>query len=354
MKRLLVSALLVILFVSLSLTPSRASVVWSDNFDDGNLDEWTISGCKHYSIKNMVPVKGNATAADKNLHATGNYYGQTWYTYVTRPTMVSSGTWSFDAYLPEDRAEENRIFPLVIDFMDKSAIAKEDWLDWHGYEISVTITGSIYLSRGDGGEWGGDSYKSSLPFHPSGWYHVDVTRDTNGRWQFYMNGTLRLEATDNKYPTFPYFGFYLQPGALPTGTIIDNIVVSDTIYVPPGSLKVTVKDSTGNALSGVAVSSTKQPSGQTTISGVTGTNGTVTFKGLAIGNYTLQGSKGGYVSGSAQGAIASGARTELSATLQVQPASGISAFPFESVVVSLLLCAAWYWLYARRMRFRGA
>ena len=159
-----------------------------------------------------------------------------------------------------------------------------------------------------------------------------MTHDSNGRWRLYANGTLAMDIVDKKFSDFSYFGFWLCPGPA-----IDNVVVSDTIYVPPGSLRVTVKDSGGNALSGAAVSSTKQPSGQTALSGVTAADGTVTFTGLAVGNYTLQVSKSGYVSGSAQGAVASGAKTELSTTLQAQPSSGIPGFPIASVVIGMLL-----------------
>jgi hypothetical protein len=89
------------------------------------------------------------------------------------------------------------------------------------------------------------------------------------------------------------------------------------------------------------VSSSKQPSGQTALSGITGADGSVTFTGLAVGNYTLQVSKSGYVSGSAQGAVASGAKTELGSTLQAQPQSGIPGFPYEAIIIGVLICIIW-------------
>jgi hypothetical protein len=154
-----------------------------------------------------------------------------------------------------------------------------------------------------------------------------------------------MDIVDDKVSTFGYFVIWLQKGPA-----VDNVVVSDTIYVPPGSLRVTVKDSTGSALSGAAVSSTKQPSGQTALNGVTAADGTLTFSGLAVGNYTLQVSKDGYVSGSANGAVASGAKTELSTTIQAQPSSGIPGFPIASIMIGVLICTALYWTYTRRSR----
>jgi N-acetylneuraminic acid mutarotase len=128
---------------------------------------------------------------------------------------------------------------------------------------------------------------------------------------------------------------------------------SDVIFDPIGGMRVSVKDSDGNMLSEVSVSSTKQPSGQAVIRGVTGADGALTFTGLAVGNYTLQVSKSGYISGAAQGAVASGATTELCSTLQAQPSSGIPGFPVESLVIGVLLNATLLWLYTRNPHIHG-
>ena len=50
-----------------------------------------------------------------------------------------------------------------------------------------------------------------------------------------------------------------------------------------GDLKVTVKDKDGKPIVGASVSSTTQPSGQQALSGTTGSDGTVTFSGVAPG-----------------------------------------------------------------------
>jgi hypothetical protein len=149
---------------------------------------------------------------------------------------------------------------------------------------------------------------------------------------------------------FEYIGFWLQPGPA-----IDNVVVSDEILVPSSSvkpttsLKVTVKDSGGKALSGVTVSSTKQPSGQTVLSGLTEADGAIIFTDLAVGDYTLQLSKSGYVSGSTQGPVSSGTN-EISTVLQVQSAQptqtssgGVPGFPLYSVILGVLVCVLWLW-----------
>ena len=177
----------------------------------------------------------------------------------------------------------------------------------------------------------------SLVDRPNGWIHVDVTRDIDGRWILYINETIMMKVKDNTHPSFKYFGLNMMPSQ-----VYDNFVVSDTIYVPQGSLRVSVKDSGGNALSGAVVFSIKQPVGQLAISGTSATDGSVTITGLAVGNYAIRVSKSGYVSGSVEGTVKMGAQAELSATLQAQPSSGgIPGFPYEAMIIGVLLCIIW-------------
>ncbi|MCX6654048.1 MAG: carboxypeptidase regulatory-like domain-containing protein, partial [Candidatus Bathyarchaeota archaeon] len=338
-KRYVASVLLILLLFMPSMALlCRAATVWSDNFDDGNLNGWTISGASYYSMKNSILAEGNFSAADKTLRATGveKYMA---YSFATHPTMTTTGTWSWDLYFNKE-GNMNGIAALV-DLIDKPVM--ELPFDWNGYGISITETGGVGFWQIIDGCHNELQPRGNFNPHPGTWTHIDVTHDSDGRWRLYANGTLANEIVDKKLLDFSYFGLWLCPGPA-----IDNVVISDTIYVPPGSLKLTVKDSGGNALTGATVSSSKQPSGQTALSGVTAADGTVTFTSVAIGDYTLQVSKSGYVSGSSQGSVASGAKIELSSTLQAQPSSGIPGFPIASVVIGVLLCTSWYWLYASR------
>ncbi len=110
-------ALLILLSILLSsVDQCNAAIVWSDDFDDGNLDGWTQSGCTELTLYRIGFVKGNATAADKNLQATGEWVPWA-YTYITHPTMTTTGTWSFDVFLPEEGIV---IFSCIVDFMDQA------------------------------------------------------------------------------------------------------------------------------------------------------------------------------------------------------------------------------------------
>jgi YVTN family beta-propeller protein len=123
-------------------------------------------------------------------------------------------------------------------------------------------------------------------------------------------------------------------------------MISDSFKIPnptqtTGSLRVDVKDAKGGILSGVAVSSASQPSGQAGLSGTTGSDGSVTFSSVAPGSYTLQASKSGYVAGTGAGSVVAGSSASVSISLQTQASGGgsggVPGFPVEATVLSIIL-----------------
>jgi hypothetical protein len=61
-----------------------------------------------------------------------------------------------------------------------------------------------------------------------------------------------------------------------------------------GNIIVFVKDENNNPISGATVTSTVQPSGQSPLSGVTNSRGSVTFNDIIAGSYSLNASKSGF------------------------------------------------------------
>ena len=333
------TALMILLILSLSsVITSRAAIVFSEDFDDGNFDGWTVTGTSLFSGARTVIAKGNFSATDKTLRATGTTKPGA-YSILTHPTITTKGTWSWDLYFNKEGTMVG--YTGIVTFADKPVVTTP--LDWSAYGIQIGDSGTLTFMRYQNGfdtQIGYGKFTSK----PGSWTHIDLTRNEKGRFCLYADGNLSMNVTDIKISTFEYFGFWLVPGPA-----IDNIVVSDSMFVPPGSLKINVKDSAGNALSGVTASSSKQPSGQLALSGTSVADGSVTFTGLAIGDYTIQASKSGYVAGSAQGGVVSGAQTELSITLQAQPSSGIPGYPISSIITGVLLSVTLLWLFKRKL-----
>ena len=79
-KLLKFTALLIgLVFVFSLFTQSAAAVVWSDNFDDGNYDGWTVED-GDYSV----------TDGALRSEATGDLNNIIWY-----PSTTAVGTWNF-------------------------------------------------------------------------------------------------------------------------------------------------------------------------------------------------------------------------------------------------------------------
>ena len=132
---------------------------------------------------------------------------------------------------------------------------------------------------------------------------------------------------------------FLSTSIKPVARAID---VTITLYVisATGGMNVIVRDKDGAVIAGANVSSSSQPTGQPVLSGITGTDGVATFSGVLPGLYTLQASKSGYVSGSTQWNVASGSTSSVGITLQGQSSGDgvIPGFPYEAVVIGILLC----------------
>ena len=57
---------------------------------------------------------------------------------------------------------------------------------------------------------------------------IAITRDANGQFYVYINDTLAMQFVDTTYDTSNYFVIMAEQD-----TAIDNIIVSDTIDIPP-------------------------------------------------------------------------------------------------------------------------
>lgn len=193
----LVGILLLIAFIPI---PAYAAEVWSDDFDDGNYDGWTV-------------FEGAFSCATGYLIATES--GVSDWAGIFHNSTVVSGTWSFDYYLVgathfvvnlmTDRAETSGGYNLLIQM---KTVAVEIAIFYFGFDIKAS--------------W-------SFPYGTESWTHIDVTIDESWNMQVFVNGTHRLSYT--LFPTdktMLYFGVSTENGI---GNAVDNIVVSDTIDI---------------------------------------------------------------------------------------------------------------------------
>jgi hypothetical protein len=174
--------------------PCKAATAWSDNFDRGNYNGWTV-------------IYGNFSIKDGALNPISDD------TYIYHSSMAATGTWSFDAYYTAYGWGS-------LDFMLT--------MDNYGYQLGTPAGNLLSLKRVNG-ESSDQLVLYSFPRALSGWQHFDITRDSNGRICIYYNGTLVIDITDTAYTESQFFVYYTSY----SGQAIDNIFVSDTIDIQP-------------------------------------------------------------------------------------------------------------------------
>jgi len=205
MKKISISFLIFLLCVSLYMTfPCKADTLWSDDFNDGNYDEWTV-------------VNGTFVIEDGKLKA-----GPGDFNTIIYPSYNAYGTWSFDILTNSVSIDMAVIFIGTYPIYYTTYPSPDQG-------FSIRSNGASFTLR----KWiGGGSISSTPPgfsSSASAWQHIDFTRNQDGRLCIYDNGTLVVDTVDNSViTTSDYFAFYSARGA-----IIDNIVVSSTVDIQP-------------------------------------------------------------------------------------------------------------------------
>jgi hypothetical protein len=202
----------------------NAEVVWSEDFEDGDLEGWWIA-------------QGNFSVEDGTLRSTveESFQKVMFLSVIWHPSTVAVGTWSWDWMFdsPNDSPE------IVVDFMSMTQhtfvmnsrgknygiyAGHLDENEFVLYADDKWYIGEIFYER----------YMSIAATKKNKWHHIDVTRNEDGLIRFYADGVLAIELTNNRYTESVAFGVMLEHSWRGDG-VIDNIVVSDTIDIDPST-----------------------------------------------------------------------------------------------------------------------
>lgn len=195
----LFSCLLTIQSLSSSSRYALASVVWTDSFDNGDYDEWSVA-------------LGAFRVIDGTLRGTGYILNA-----ISHPSTLVTGTWRIDLEFT-DTPHYSSIYMFVEDI--------GQGIGNNGYWLYIT-NWRVTLHRET--EFVTDAIANySFPRLINGWQHFDVTRDTTGRIRTFINGTLCMDVIDTRHNTAKYFLVQLRDG-----DAIDNVEVSNTIDIEP-------------------------------------------------------------------------------------------------------------------------
>jgi hypothetical protein len=207
----------------------EGTVVWSDDFNDGDYDGWTI-------CDNTASFNGSYGFSGSNWSAANNYLqlDHEYWGIITHPSSVAYGTWSFDLKANETQVGLGTGVEVV--FISNNAVLTSDdygndsiccWLHFHVFSHEEPYNYTISLGRRIGENVTTiDSY-TKVPV--AGWQHFDVTRNTTGWFSVYLNDSPIpiMEGEETEIDTSELFWLWFEDWQM-----IDNIVVDDEILPP--------------------------------------------------------------------------------------------------------------------------
>ncbi|MHA1904123.1 MAG: hypothetical protein ACXADL_09420 [Candidatus Thorarchaeota archaeon] len=186
---------ILMLFVGLNgVVDVYAANGWSDDFDDGNYDDWNV-------------VYGQFDASSNVLRAEASGIN-----VIYHNSTCAYGVWLFDLWENSTAQIDQHVFFISLDWTLN---------DTTGYSVSLEYgaTSTLTLYR-----WDNDVStvlaRTDLPDDPPGWYSYNVTRTQDGHFDVLRDGTPELFADDNTITTSDYFVYDSNEGGA-----IDNIVV---------------------------------------------------------------------------------------------------------------------------------
>jgi len=210
-----------LIFVFTLFTQSAAAVVWSDNFDDGNYNGWTV-------------IEGHWQVTDGYLE---DYYVDEFIYMIWHDSSQVVGTWSFDLY-QSGTGDNARSICLFM------ANETDDY-NYYGYGLRITET-SVLLMKQEGQRITAETL-SFVVFEDflNTWTHFDVTRNSTGGLHVYVNATSTttepdITVVDTEYSYSERFVWY----ALGIFVHIDNITVDNEILITPPEPTTTTTETT--------------------------------------------------------------------------------------------------------------
>ncbi len=244
---IVIIGLLSILLNLVIFTPpmfGSANVIWNESFDQSDLNDWTILG---WNRTDATPFSGNLSVESGVLRFQGIGSQES---ATEHSSTQATGTWSFDLDVTHTIGEHFHISFFGGKFGDVTTVA--NFTDALPYEYGIMVVTAaiketmwdsefVFYKRNEGAAFINPLARYS-PDRVIGWHHFDITRNSLGEFNIFINGTHCKSFTDQTFTTTEVFR--LSSAA---GPAIDNIVIQDEIIITPS--KSTFTTSTSNQVS---------------------------------------------------------------------------------------------------------
>lgn len=228
----LIILFLSIIAVSLVTQVAYSAEVWSDDFDDQELEEWTTEVLDWDLFDAFTGESAEFDLSEGTLKAPGDTPGNIWY-LANHNSTVEYGEWSFDVNVVDNPEMHFYVFLMT-----------DDWAEYpyksYSYDL-IFITqpddlepgslGGVVLFKRDGwsASWDTMDYWSSNEAI-FGWHHVKVTRNLDGVFDVYFDDGLIIHVEDDEPQSGMFNAFRFEACS---GPELDNIVVSDLSVEEP-------------------------------------------------------------------------------------------------------------------------
>jgi hypothetical protein len=207
-------------------TPS--DVIFKYDFDDGNLSDWYSFAIDDGTPYNVYPA--NVSVVNGAMQMGADHYN-----IAFLNSSVAYGTWSFDVFVVDQPIDHEIVIPFImIEY-------RTDCYMMQAYFFQI-VTGDYvpYPHDAEPDQFRVQAGKARL--QPStrygriiewfghydtddiwGWKQFNITREHNGQFYIYMNGSLVLGFKDTQHTSCNEFGFSSRISAF------DNLVIDDNI-----------------------------------------------------------------------------------------------------------------------------
>jgi hypothetical protein len=253
---------LVCVFLLLSFSHVSATVVWEDDFNDGDLKEWDLTSYYTPDFANVPVVKGTALIQNVNNRLLiPHFWNGTHaaFNVAERNSTQVYGHWGFDI---DTTAGSNCGFAFIFrDVTPESDLADEGWYlqkpnGFEGYYLGIStveVNHQLLLARmnanftnaGENASSIDDILLDSVNFFDIGLsrfgiFHLDITRTPEGNMTVFLNSTKILSALDNTYS----LSSVVHISNFQDDTFFDNIIVEDDYSFIPELPPTTTSTST--------------------------------------------------------------------------------------------------------------
>jgi hypothetical protein len=244
------------------------------------------------------------------------------------------------SYTPWERPSETRQWTLLSGDGIKTVYAQfRDWAGLNSNFVSDTIildtippTGSIEINDG-----ASSTTSTSVTITPNATDANGVAQmrlsNEGGNWSDWEEVTTKTWNLTSELGTKTVFAQFKDNTGLisPSYNATINLVKPEPSPTPTptptpqpstpppgkGNIIVYVKDENNNPISGAIVAMAVQPSEQIPLSGVTDSQGSITFNDIAAGTYSLNASKSGFCNNNVQATVISQQTASIKIILQV-------------------------------------